>query len=56
MTETTDPLNLAHRVHVHASTDGYAASCVCGWRTVQPTREQRDTHITAHVADTRRAL
>ena len=44
---TTDPLNLAHRVHV-TTDDGYCAACTCGLRVARHTREQRGQAINQH--------
>jgi hypothetical protein len=45
-----DPLQLAHRVHVHASDDGYEARCTCGWSCCRPSRELRQKAIDQHLA------
>lgn len=45
-----DPLGLLHRIHVSTTTDGYAAACTCGWRTVQRSRELRDVDCNQHLA------
>jgi hypothetical protein len=43
-----DPLALSrHRIHVHASANGYEARCVCGWSTRRPSRERRQADIDA---------
>jgi hypothetical protein len=44
----TDPLNLAHRVHVSLIDGGYTARCTCGWVVTRATREQRQQDIDVH--------
>jgi hypothetical protein len=46
----TDPLNLAHRIHVSLIAGGYTARCTCGWVVTRATREQRQTDIDEHHA------
>jgi hypothetical protein len=48
---TTDPLRLAHRIHVTTTTDGYRAVCTCGWSVVRRTRELRQRDVDAHTMD-----
>jgi hypothetical protein len=45
---TTDPLALAHRIHVSTSEHGLEARCVCGWFTCRPSRELRQVDIDNH--------
>jgi hypothetical protein len=44
----TDPLGLAHRVHVSTTDDGYTARCTCGWHVTRATREARQADIDMH--------
>jgi hypothetical protein len=46
----TDPLALAHRVHVSTTAGGYTARCVCGWHVTRPSRELRQREIDQHHA------
>jgi hypothetical protein len=39
-----------HPVHYHVTKDGFIASCLCGWRVVTATREQRDQAVDQHHA------